>query len=369
MPIYMDRHDISGVTAKDAAEAHQEDLKFQHKFDCRALTYWFDEKKGMAFCLIEAPAKEAVQDLHDYAHGLIPNKVIEVEPDLVEVFLGRIKDPEGVNHTVSIINDPAFRSIMAIYLDTKTRIASNMGAKGTPNISEIFHKVVRNALNTYNGREVEHSGECLMASFASVNQSILCARSIQNQLRKLNKSGSGLDKIQVRIGLSAGVPVSEDEELFGDAVKLAKRLRYVTNPRHIVLGTTVHNLCNSKNLPQGEEDIVSALPPSDEAFLNAIMDIIEQMWCQAEFNVKKFSRQAGMSKAQFYRKITSVAGHSPSEFIHIYRLEKALGLIEKQKGNISEIAYASGFNSLSYFSKCFKKRFGLLPSEYANSIS
>lgn len=129
MPIFMDRHDVPGVTAKAVAEAHQEDLKIQDKFDCRGLTYWFDEEKGMAFCLIEAPSKDAVQNLHDYAHGLIPNKVIEVEPDLVEAFLGRIEDPEGVNHAVSIINDPAFRSIMAIYLDSKTRMSFNTGAQ------------------------------------------------------------------------------------------------------------------------------------------------------------------------------------------------------------------------------------------------
>ena len=369
MPIFMDRHDVPGVTAKAVAEAHQEDLKIQDQFDCRGLTYWFDEEKGMAFCLIEAPSKDAVQNLHDYAHGLIPNKVIEVEPDLVEAFLGRIEDPEGVNHAVSIINDPAFRSIMAIYLDRKSRIASNTRAKETPNISEIFQKIVRDGLDQFNGREVEHSGECLMASFASVNQSVQCARSIQRRLNEKYDPDSSLDKIQVRIGLSAGVPVSEDEMLFGDTVKLARRLRYVTKPGHIVLGTTVHSLCNSKNLTEGEDNIVLTITPSDEAFLNTILDITDQMGCQAEFNVKKFARQAGMSKTQFYRKITSLTGLSPNEFIQAYRLEKSLALIEKQIGNISEIAYASGFNSLSYFSKCFKKRFGLLPSEYANSLA
>lgn len=369
MPIFMDRHDVPGVTAKAVAEAHQEDLKIQDKFDCRGLTYWFDEDKGMAFCLIEAPSSNAVQNLHDYAHGLIPNKVIEVEPDLVEAFLGRIEDPKGVNHAVSVINDPAFRSVMAIYLDRKARIASNIRGNEITSNSQILQKLVRDVLSKYNGREVEHLSECYMASFASVNQSILCARSIQKHLREKYDPDSGMNNIQVRIGLSAGVPVSEDELLFGDTVKLAKRLRYVTIPGHIVLGTTVHSLCKSKNLPQGEEDIVSALSPSEEAFLNTIMDIMEHIGCQTEFNVKKFARQAGMSKAQFYRKITSVTGHSANKFIQVFRLDKSIGLIEKKSGNISEIAYASGFNSLSYFSKCFKKRFGLLPSDYASSMN
>ncbi len=67
MPIFMDRHDIPGITAMDVAEAHKQDLMIQDKYDCRALTYWFDEKRGTAFCLIEAPRKDAVERMHDEA--------------------------------------------------------------------------------------------------------------------------------------------------------------------------------------------------------------------------------------------------------------------------------------------------------------
>ncbi len=59
MPIYMDRHDLSdAVTAEHIARLHQEDLKIQDQFGCRGLTYWFDEKRKTAFCLIEAPNEE-----------------------------------------------------------------------------------------------------------------------------------------------------------------------------------------------------------------------------------------------------------------------------------------------------------------------
>jgi AraC-like DNA-binding protein len=76
----------------------------------------------------------------------------------------------------------------------------------------------------------------------------------------------------------------------------------------------------------------------------------------------------GMSKAQLYRKITDLTGYSPNNFIREIRLRNALKLIEAHKGNISEIAFESGFNNPSYFSKCFFKKFGILPSEYASSI-
>lgn len=62
MPIFMDRHDVSDeVTAENVAQLHQEDLKIQHKFNCRGLTYWFDGVRKTAFCLVEAPNKEALK--------------------------------------------------------------------------------------------------------------------------------------------------------------------------------------------------------------------------------------------------------------------------------------------------------------------
>ncbi|MDO9595052.1 MAG: DUF4242 domain-containing protein, partial [Lutibacter sp.] len=78
MPIYMDRHDVSEtVTAENVAQLHQADLKIQDQYKCRGLTYWFDEKRKTAFCLIEAPNKEAIKKMHDHAHGEVPYKIIE----------------------------------------------------------------------------------------------------------------------------------------------------------------------------------------------------------------------------------------------------------------------------------------------------
>lgn len=66
MPIYMDRHDVSEeVTAENVAQLHQEDLKIQHQFGCNALTYWFDDKRKMASCLIEAPDEKTVEEMHN----------------------------------------------------------------------------------------------------------------------------------------------------------------------------------------------------------------------------------------------------------------------------------------------------------------
>jgi hypothetical protein len=95
MPLFMDRHDVRDATAEAVAEAHQQDLRVQARHACKTLTYWYDEQRGTAFCLIEAPAAAAVRALHREAHGLIPNVIIEVDPSTVFSFLGRVTDPEG----------------------------------------------------------------------------------------------------------------------------------------------------------------------------------------------------------------------------------------------------------------------------------
>ena len=116
MPIFMDFHDLpDGVSAKHVAEMHQADLKIEHKYNCRGLTYWCDEKRQTAFCLIDAPDKHAVINLHKDSHGAVPQRIIEVNDTIVESFLGRIEDSEKSKKTsLNIINDPAFRTLMVV---------------------------------------------------------------------------------------------------------------------------------------------------------------------------------------------------------------------------------------------------------------
>src|SRR6056297_2871933 len=105
MPIYMDRHDLSNeITAESVAKLHLEDLKIQDKYNCRGLTYWFDDKRKTAFCLVEAPDAQSLIDMHNSAHGEVPHRIIEVEPNIVESFLGRIEDPDkSKNASLNII--------------------------------------------------------------------------------------------------------------------------------------------------------------------------------------------------------------------------------------------------------------------------
>src|ERR1700688_2363959 len=167
MPIFMDRHDVSeAVTAENVAQIHQEDLKIQGEFGCRGLTYWFDDKRKTAFCLIEAPDAKAIQKMHDKAHGQVPHSIIEVEPSIVESFLGRIEDPEKALDTgLNIINDPAFRTIMVISLNQLT-----LAKRNSLPFKSSFRKLnqaVRKILHAYEGNTVKQTDYYYLISFKS----------------------------------------------------------------------------------------------------------------------------------------------------------------------------------------------------------
>jgi AraC-like DNA-binding protein len=72
-----------------------------------------------------------------------------------------------------------------------------------------------------------------------------------------------------------------------------------------------------------------------------------------------------MSRMQLHRKLKALTDHSPGEFIRVIRLRRAAALLKEKAGNIAEVAYDVGFTNPSYFSECFKKLYGKLPSEYA----
>src|SRR5688572_28725454 len=115
MPLYMDMHIVPGVKSKDVAEAHRKDLIHQDEFGCNCITYWIDEDRETIFCLIDAPDRDAVKEMHHKAHGLVPNKIIEVSSSIVKSFLGRIYDPDDaviMENGLKVFTDPSFRLLM-----------------------------------------------------------------------------------------------------------------------------------------------------------------------------------------------------------------------------------------------------------------
>jgi len=103
---------------------------------------------------------------------------------------------------------------------------------------------------------------------------------------------------------------------------------------------------------------------ADERFLQAAMDIVEKHMMNTDFNVEMLVKEMGHSRSNLYIKFKELTGLSSSKFIRSIRLKRAVQLLEQSDLSVKEIMYMTGFNTASYFSKCFKKQFGIIPSEY-----
>jgi len=365
MPIYMDRHDLA-VTAKDVAEAHREDVKIQDKYHCKGLTYWFDEQRGSAFCLVEAPNAECVKNMHDHAHGLVPHQIIEVESNVVSAFLGRITDPKPENiladADLPIINDSAYRIIMYISMREAMLLKSIVGQEKALQMINQARDSIQRSINRFSGSEVIKDNSKLIISFKLAEKAVRCALEIQ-QVVSASFQSTAFANLNIKIALNAGMPVSNQKSLFGETIQLAERLCEVSNQNQIVISSAVREMYNNENLDGlHNETQLQALNPDDEDFVNQLIETTETIWNDPKFEVGIFGKQVGLSRSQLYRKTSAITGLSPNEFIKEYRLKKALKLIETKKGNIAQITFETGFNSPSYFSKCFHKRYGVLPS-------
>lgn len=362
MPIYMDRHIVPGIQAKHAAEAHREDLKIQDEYGCRCMTYWVDEQRGSAFCLIDAPNEEAVKKMHDRAHGLMPYEIVQVNSNVVEAFLGRIADPEGYydpeDPDLKIFNDPAFRIILVARAKDSRLLKHELGERKAEKLLALYHEIMRNQLLENQGREVELKGERFIASFVSVTQAVACAAAVQ---KGLHVAGELID---LRIGLNAGMPVTKDKSIFGDVIRMAEYLCRTGASNQTVMASIIreiHKDDGRNNL--GDKAAFKSISPADENILQLLLDVLKDDYSEPQFGMRDFCKKTGMSKSKLYRKSTSLLGLSPNELLREYRLGVALNNLKMDR-NIAQTAFDCGFASPSYFTKCFQDRFGLQPLAY-----
>lgn len=124
-------------------------------------------------------------------------------------------------------------------------------------------------------------------------------------------------------------------------------------------------LASTKTIELSPGEIV--ITSKDESFLKEIIDIVENGMVDAEFNIDSVAESIGMGRTTFYKKFKSLTNLAPVEFVREMRLKRAKQFLDANGQNISEVAYAVGFNSAKYFSTCFKEEYGLSPSEYLKS--
>lgn len=361
MPLYMDVHIIPGIKARDVAEAHRKDVQLQEEHHCKCMTYWIDEERENVFCLIDAPDKECVVAMHHKAHGLVPHKIIEVNPELVQSFLGRLYDPENAVTTddgLKVFHDPSFRIILFISIKDPVLLRHELGIEKAKELLSNCTNLIRQQLTAFDGREVEHPGNGFLASFTGAAQALSCAFTIQQLTQQ-----SELMVVDLKLAVNAGEPIAMVNHLFGDTIQFARQLCFITNDSKIAVASLVKELTSNDQFQKPAGNMVT-LVPQDEELLSSLFNKLEENWQNANFTVTEFCQAMAMSQSQLYRKTIELTGKSPNVLLKEFRLEKAKELMNKQRYNISQITFDTGFTSPSYFTKCFKSHYGLLPMAY-----
>lgn len=248
MPLYMDIHkNVHDTTPEDVAAAHHQDVLTQGASGVRYLRWWFNRDIGSIYCLVDAPSADAAVEVHRQAHGLLPDEIIPIEPGDVEGIIGPDEYGPAVREDPPdrISTDTVFRAIVFTDLQDSTPLNTRLGDDAYVELLRTHDALMADCLGTHGGMRVKHTGDGLMASFASVAKAVQCMIDMQQSLLAYNESQRDA-VLRVRMGSAAGEPVEHNNDLFGATVTLAARLRDHATPGQILVAGVVRDLCIGK---------------------------------------------------------------------------------------------------------------------------
>lgn len=250
MPMYMDIHEVPGVTSADVAKAHVMDLHTQAHHGVEYVKYWVNEKQGKIFCLCHAPSADAADAVHREAHGLTAARIMEVTPEIADAFMGAAEVDQGgaVLLPDNSEHDPGTRTILFTDIVGSTDVTQQHGDDVAFDMLGLHDRVVRAAIAANNGREVKHTGDGIMAAFHSAASAVRCGMNVQQNICQ-QRDANPKAPLRVRIGIAAGEPIEHHNDLFGSTVQLAARLCARAEPEQVLVSNTVAELCIGKSLP------------------------------------------------------------------------------------------------------------------------
>jgi len=249
MPLYLDVHEVPGATPEDLRKAHEADMAVQGQYGVDYRKYWLNEKCGKVFCLVEAPNVEAAERVHREAHGLTAQKIIEIDPDMVDGFLGggQIDEAGAALIPGSRERDNAVRSVMFTDIVGSTELAQRLGDDVAMELLSTHDAIVRAAVAEHGGRVIKHTGDGIMAVFLSPVQAVKAACKIQAGIEAILPQ-EDRPGFQVRIGAAAGEPIERDNDFFGTTVNLAARLCAHAEPGTVLVTNGIAELCLGKGM-------------------------------------------------------------------------------------------------------------------------
>ncbi|WP_258105264.1 nickel-binding protein [Marinoscillum sp. MHG1-6] len=361
MPLFMDLHIGQDLTAEDVARAHQMDLEVQDQLQCHCLTYWFDEARSNAYCLIEAPNKETAVEVHNRSHKQMPDEIIEVDKRVVKAFLGRILDPVVadfvIDQKIKVFSDSAFRVILSITISQKKLLIHQQGERKAENLTSTIKGLILEVITKHKGVAADSSSNEIITTFESAQPAYECSREIMALKASRDKD------LNLRMVIHAGNPVDQDPDIFGATLKQSRFLCSEHMGSQLNVTYTVADLLQKSGVSLDRTDTRS-LAKSEEELLKKLVKVLHANWQNAEFDVSALGKELLISKSQLFRKCVSLTGESPNIILRNFRLGQAIQKLNLANRSVSQIAFSCGFNNPSYFTKCFHSRFGLKPSEY-----
>jgi AraC-like DNA-binding protein len=353
MPLYMDIHTIGAepFSVQDVATAHMEDLAIQEKFGVTQIKYWVNEEAQTIFCLMKGPNKEACHLVHQESHGNTACNIIEVSDNEYNLFMGVGTDNHDLAQTETGVLDTGYRTLLLAKFVSLTSTA-------------IDKKDVYRIIEENNGTVILSPSNELMVSFIYASDAIKCAINMRLLLNQPN------NHIVFSMAISSGEPVDEHGDQmfektqsrvsalvslgFNSSIYLDKEsLALSDKEQHLgKLITQDFILVDQKDIQLGVElHLILSSNQTNSTFTSAHLD-----------------KNLGLSKSQAYRKIKALTGVSQNKLIQNCRLQKSLTLLDNGIKTIAEVAYESGFNSPSYFTRSFKKQFGVSPINIVKNV-
>lgn len=366
MPLFMDYHIISEISIDAVKRGHMADRSVQDKYGVKYLQFWVNQDAGTIFCLIEAPDKESCERVHQEAHGNIACNIVKVESGFYKLFMGESHQLDyGIVLGKDGDLDKAYRYVLAIDILGTTKATESDDLKHLI-IPDKSKKLIRQIMPSYEGREVKNGDyDGTLCVFTQAEEAMDCAIEIQRELlKRIDNPEDESWNITFKMGIGGGQPVTMSDQFFETTIRLAQRLSIIADHGQIVASSMVRKLSAIEKKPKSSL-ILKMIQLAEEEFLKQLFDITEKNLSDDTFNVEKLCREIGISRTQLYRKVMAVTGRSPVSFIRDLRLNKAFSLIKENKYNLSEIALEIGYNSPSYFSKCFREKYGVKASNVA----
>lgn len=348
----MDIHtvDSDAFSVEDVVKAHMEDLAIQEQFGVTQLKYWVNVEAKTLFCLMKGPTREACHEVHKQSHGNTACNIIEVSDDEFNLFLGKGTHIHDLAQTLSGKIDTGYRTILGIsLLDFTTR--------NHHRVREVYQ-----VIEQHEGVVMSQPQEEIMASFIYASSALKCALSLSHSL-------ATTEQVDYTMALSSGRPVDEKGNTLFEVTK--KKTHYLCT---VGLKNTIHLDHETQLLAKKENSSlvipregVNLIQAEDFVLLFGLFEFVDKNLSAPNVKSTSVYTALGWSKSWVYRKLKSLTGMAPNQFIQEVRLRQALPRLQRGDQTIAEVAFTSGFNSPTYFTKVFHKRFGISPSAFAKN--